>query len=71
MQRQQGELAVDIDEGEWDRLTCTERVELCIRKAYDAQAAANGVTGDMQEMYFRLAFAWLALANEIDVVKSR
>ena len=71
MQRQQGELAVDMDEEEWDRLTPTERVELCLRRASDAQTAGNVVTGAMKEMYLRLAFAWLALANEIAVVQPR
>jgi hypothetical protein len=46
-------------------------VELCLHKASDAQAAGNSVTGGMKEMYLRLAFAWLALANEIDVGQPR
>ena len=71
MQPQREELAVDIDQDEWDRLTPAQRVELCLRKASDAQALSNGVTGGMKEMYLRLTFAWLALANEIDVSQPR
>ena len=71
MQRLQWGLALEIDEDEWDRLTPTQRVELCLRRASDAETAGNGVTGGMKEMYLRLAFAWLALANEIAVVQPR
>ena len=62
---------LEIDQDEWDRLTSKERGAPCLRKASDAKAAGNGVTGEMKEMYLRLAFAWLTLANEIDVVQSR
>ena len=55
----------DFDANEWDLLTSAEKIALCHRKAIEARSEAEGTHADRKETYFRLADAWLDLANSI------
>jgi hypothetical protein len=51
---------------EWQRLTKSERVQLCRKRAEDAKSLSASADAVMNRVYLDLALHWMALANEIE-----
>lgn len=55
-----------FDSDEWDRLTPTQRIDLCRLMADESRKLSARATPELERIYLNLADQWSALASQFE-----